>query len=361
MPQRRLRQTNDRAFCQLLVEHGPLTRRELARATHLSAPAATKIVNRLLADGIVTQRGEVDNGRPGPRAEVFEIAPELALTTAVEVHAREIVVRHHNLAQPEPGPVHSLALDRDDDLADQVVAAARYGADPSRFRHHGVCIAVPGVLDPATADVARAIGLEQWSRGDTARIQHALGRLVSFENDVNLHAVAERLMGAARNIDDFVLVSYGAGIGAAVVMDGRVRTGAHGAAGEISMLPTRNDLVHYLEVAQAWSGKQDLVFDPVDWASRIQDQPADWDAVAEAISRALVSLTLLVDPQAIVLAGRMARSGGEHLRGLVERRLAAQLAWHNPDVLLSRLDEHPVLAGALARAQVSTLDSITTA
>ena len=57
------------------------------------------------------------------------------------------------------------------------------------------------------------------------------------ENETNLAALAEQRLGVARDRDSFVLLWLGAGVGAAVVLDGRLRRGASGGAGEIGFLP----------------------------------------------------------------------------------------------------------------------------
>ena len=57
------------------------------------------------------------------------------------------------------------------------------------------------------------------------------------ENDVNLAAVAEREVGRAVGVDDFVLLWADEGLGAAIVIDGRLHGGATGGAGEVGFLP----------------------------------------------------------------------------------------------------------------------------
>lgn len=344
-PQARLRTRNDRAFAQVLLLAGGLTRRQLASSTGLSTPAATKIVNRLRADGVVELDGARDTGRPGPRADLVRLATGLGLATGIEVRPHELRVMHRPLDDPAPDEVHEVPLDPTVDLVTQLQQALELGAGAQPHRHRTVCVAAPGVLDPETADVFRDSGLAQWKPGHSRRISDALGCPVEFENDVNLHAVAERTLGAAGDLDDFLLASYGMGVGAAVVMDGRVRRGAHGAAGEVGLLPTGAGSTHYLDVAGTWLDEED----------RPLAEPP-WPTVAAAIGQGLASAVLLVDPAAIVLAGPLCLRGGRELRDLVARHLEASLPWHIPEVRLSALGEDAVLLGARLRAQSRLLD-----
>jgi predicted NBD/HSP70 family sugar kinase len=62
------------------------------------------------------------------------------------------------------------------------------------------------------------------------------GALTAIENDVNAGAVAEGRWGAGRGIDDFMYLAIGTGIGAGLVLDGRLYRGARNLAGEIGHL-----------------------------------------------------------------------------------------------------------------------------
>jgi predicted NBD/HSP70 family sugar kinase len=56
---------------------------------------------------------------------------------------------------------------------------------------------------------------------------------VTLENDINLAALGERWMGVARDIDDFVFISVGTGLGAGLVLGGELHRGHNGAAGAL--------------------------------------------------------------------------------------------------------------------------------
>jgi len=82
-----------------------------------------------------------------------------------------------------------------------------------------------------------APNLQSASGADLAVVMTArLGRAVELANDADAAAVAEHRLGAARGIDEFVMVTLGTGIGGGVVSEGRLVRGAHGFAGEIGHL-----------------------------------------------------------------------------------------------------------------------------
>ncbi|GAB3889740.1 hypothetical protein GCM10027612_32690 [Microbispora bryophytorum subsp. camponoti] len=116
-------------------------------------------------------------------------------------------------------------------LVHAAVMKACRSAKVALSRLRGVVIGTPGVVDPRTGDVRFSFDLPQWHEGIHEALARDLRRDVTIENDVNLAAIAERAKGSAREVDDFVLVWVGRGIGLAVVLGGRLHRGRSGSAG----------------------------------------------------------------------------------------------------------------------------------
>lgn len=102
-----------------------------------------------------------------------------------------------------------------------------------------ITVGVPGTVDPATGRIRLAYNLPDLSGvilgNDLQRDWPEATVLV--ENDVNLAAVGEQWRGCAVDIPNFVAISVGTGIGAGVIIDGKILRGRTGAAGEIAYLP----------------------------------------------------------------------------------------------------------------------------
>jgi len=106
----------------------------------------------------------------------------------------------------------------------------------SGFADLPVGIGVPGMLS-RDGTLVFAPNLQSASGADLATVMtERLGRRVELTNDADAAAVAEHRMGAARGIDEFVMVTLGTGIGGGVISEGRLVRGAHGFAGEIGHL-----------------------------------------------------------------------------------------------------------------------------
>jgi glucokinase len=108
------------------------------------------------------------------------------------------------------------------------------GADPLAL---GVGSA--GVIDPARGVVVSATDvLAGWAGTDLrGRLAAELGLPVAVDNDVHAHALGETWRGAGRDVRDLLFVAVGTGIGASLVLGGRIHRGAHSVAGHAGHLP----------------------------------------------------------------------------------------------------------------------------
>ena len=162
------------------------------------------------------------------------------LTVGVDVGGSKVLAV---LADAE-GAVHAEARHATpphEDAPGVVVADTVAGAIDDLSREAGraldglpVGVGLPGMLD-RDGVLAVSPNLPSASGADMAAVLAARlgGRAVVLANDADAAAVAEHRLGAARGVDEFVLVTLGTGIGGGLVVDGRLLRGAHGYAGEI--------------------------------------------------------------------------------------------------------------------------------
>jgi len=105
-----------------------------------------------------------------------------------------------------------------------------------------VGVSAPGPLDPVAGVVRDAPNLPGWHEVPIrARLERALGRPVRLENDANAAALAEWRFGAGRGSTAFAFLTMSTGVGAGLVLDGRLYRGARYGAGEIGHVPVVPD------------------------------------------------------------------------------------------------------------------------
>jgi predicted NBD/HSP70 family sugar kinase len=233
-----LRELNDRAALELLLTEGPMTRAQLGEHTGLSKVTASQLLGRLEERGLVEVAGELAGGR-GPNAALYAVVPSSAYVAGLHVELDEVSA---GVADVTGRVVSEVSVDPNgsDDPVQLVrgavaTACGAAGISPEALR--AFVIGTPGVLDPRTGDLRLVVNLPAWHEGVHEALSADLGRPVTIENDVNLAAMAERSVGAALGVEDFVLVWIGVGLGLATVLGGRLHRGVGGAAGEIGYLP----------------------------------------------------------------------------------------------------------------------------
>ncbi|KND45539.1 MULTISPECIES: ROK family transcriptional regulator [Streptomyces] len=400
-----LRAMNDRAALDLLLEHGPLSRTRLGKLTGLSKPTASQLLARLEAAGLVVATGTGTEGsgtggpgesgsgagRPGPNAQLYAVDPTAAYAAGLDVTPERVLAAVADItgrtvgefAVPTPGrrPAEPVVHQVTTALDGAVKAAGLVRADVRRL-----VIGTPGAFDPGTGRLRYASHLPGWhSPALLDALAAALPMPVEYENDVNLAALAEQRLGAARGHEDFVLLWNEGGLGAAVVLGGRLHRGFTGGAGEVGFLPVPGvPLVRQVTKANS-GGFQELAGSQViprlarelgitdipdgpyaEVAAALVARAATVDSgphrrllatYATAVATGLAALVSVLDPELIVLSGSALASGGEPLRALVAAELG-ELAASRPRLVLGDVLEHPVLRGALESALATTRDEV---
>jgi predicted NBD/HSP70 family sugar kinase len=379
-----LRAMNDRAALDLLLEHGPLSRTRIGELTGLSKPTASQLLARLETAGLVVATGTTA-GRPGPGAQLYRVNPDAGYVAALDVTPERIVAAVADVAGELRGrhtvPTKARSASRTVGHVVEAVAGAARAAGIDRSRLDQVVVGVPGAFDPVTGRLRYAGHLPGWHAPTLlGELREVLGAPLAVENDVNLAAVAERSAGSAAGCDDFVLFWAEEGIGAAIVLGGRLHRGATGGAGEVGYMPLPGaSLLHDVGRANT-GGFQELAGgaavlelaglngirarSPREAVARAvaggADGAAVLDELATRLATGLAALVAVLDPQLVVLSGGVATAGGEGLRRRIEERLH-QLAIPRPRLLLSTVGADPVLHGAvqwaLSRARETIFDT----
>ncbi|MET8139853.1 ROK family protein [Sphaerisporangium sp. NPDC005288] len=229
-----------------------------------------------------------------------------------------------------------------------------YGAPSIHGAPSGIGLAVPGLVNTDTALYSANIGWRDVPATDFT----SLDVPIRLGHDVRTAGLAERILGAGRSEPDFLFLPIGTGIAGASIVHGEPYGGSGGWGGEIGHIPVFPDgercacgqigcLETYASaasVARRYSerlsraasvrpstppptGAGPAAEDVVALAMRGDPHAsAVWDEALEALSIALASYTLLLDPSSIVIGGGLAEAGAALFDPLGER-LQSRLAF----------------------------------
>jgi len=368
---RLLRSMNERVLLEHLRHNGPISRAQLARATGLSKPTVSQALANLERAGLVRPVGQAGSERGGRQAILYEPDPTAGYVVGLDIGrswvrvavadlASTIIARceERNLAQS----VASL-VDLTVEIARRAVDAA--GISPSQVVH--TVIGTTGVYDAASGHLLFAPNLpREEQNGLVPMLRNAFGSSLTVENDANLAALGERMFGNGTNVETFVFLMVGTGIGMGIIINGNLYRGAHGASGEVAFLPfgpaasTDIDVKGrgMLEEAAAANGiiRTALTIgmsSPLS-ARQIFDAARAGDKLALAVveqegqylARAVASIAAILDPALIVLGGGIGRNL-DLLVAPLERQLHA-ITPLRPPIVASQLGEDVILLGAIA-------------
>jgi glucokinase-like ROK family protein len=376
-----LREHNLLRVIDVLLERGVASRADIARHTGLSRTTVSSLIADLSDRGLVTERsGTTDSQRDaaGAGRPPVLLALDRSAGAAIGIdfghsHLRVALadLSHTVLAEAERAlDVDGSAgegLDAAADLVHEVLADAGVPRD----RVINVGMGIPGPINHRTGIVGSTTILPGWA--DVAvgqEMEHRLGLPVVVENDANLGALGEALFGAGRDAQEIVYLKVSSGIGAGMIVGGRIHHGAGGTAGEIGHVLVNED-GHVcrcgnrgcLETVAATRGLleqlsrthgTDLTIEDVIGLARGGD-PGCRRVIADAghhIGQAVAMLCNLLNPARIIVGGDLSAAEElllDPLRGAL-RRYAIPSAAEDVVISTGSLGEQAEVRGAVALA-----------
>jgi predicted NBD/HSP70 family sugar kinase/putative N-acetylmannosamine-6-phosphate epimerase len=249
-----------------------------------------------------------------------------------------------------------------------VARDCRVSAEAASLPVSTIGVATAGWVDPHHGAVVYATeNLPGWTGAKIrSELEHSTGLPVAVENDANALGIAEKHYGCARQVDDFVCITLGTGVGGACYFGGHLHRGAHfmgNGLGHINLehdgLPCtcgqRGCLEVYSNAAALvrYAGGEFSTAEAVIQACNAGD-PVARQAIrlyATYLARGCTTLIQLLDPELIVVSGGIAQNNPALLNDLDEFLNAQGRPWRPPPrVAVSPLGNHGGVLGAAALA-----------
>jgi glucokinase len=371
-------EVNEFLVLDLVRDRGETTRPEIARELGLSASSVSRIVGRLIRSGLIAESAGSTEVPGRPRARIVfnhragcVIGVDLGGTKCQAALADLSGTILHEIRRPthgdaEPYPTLLGAI------RDLLAEAHRRGLPVL-----SVAVGVPAILDAASGVAVSGPNVQWEDFAIVPRLAADVGVPVIVENDVNLAALAHAWRGDGRRASDFVTISIGTGIGAAVVANGRLVKGRRNGAGEIGYLTLSASRLHrplaggvgdFEERASgpgiarraaerlASSSQPSRLRSTEVTPAAVFRAAAHGDEVAQQVieetlddvALALIAVASLLDPEVIIIDGSVGRSLEPYLDRL-SQRITARL-WSAPRLAVSSLGSDSTVIGAVAAA-----------
>jgi glucokinase-like ROK family protein len=343
-----MRGINRSAILELIRGNGPISRPQIADELQVSLPTVKRIVDDLIEEKLVRPTGQKE-WSGGRKRSLLEFNGAEHLVLGIDLGGTKIYGAVANLN----GEIlyetnfthHQCQAEESFQMLCEVVENLLESALKPGYKINGIGIGVPGMLDPNSGIVKFAPSLEWDNFPLLKRLSERFDYPIVLENDVNLAALGELWFGARGEEQDLVLIAIGTGIGAGIVINGMVYSGAHHMAGEIGyLLPDRSHLGKsypgfgaFEQLASGtgiaerardhWQGERtqeqldtltsEDVFDAArrqePWATQILDETVDY------LAQAVAAITLIFDPDVIILGGGVSRSDDLLIEPILKR------------------------------------------
>ena len=241
-----LRELNRLRVIDALRQRGTASRSEIARQTGLSRTTVTTLVNDLQARGLVVEQPLVHTMGRGRPPTLLRLDPSVGAVVGIHFDHRHLRVAVADLSSTvlaEQWQDHDVdraaeeALDAAAELVDVVLAEA--GIERSRVVGAGVALSGPVSRDGTVGSTVILPGWEGMNAVD--ELTRRLDLQVAVDNDANLGALAEVSFGAGRGMSDVIYVMVSSGVGAGIVIDGRLHRGVTGLGGEIGHVRVKTE------------------------------------------------------------------------------------------------------------------------
>lgn len=372
-----LRQLNRQRILAAVRELDVASRADLERLTGLSRGTVASIVSDLRREGALKLSYGPDAGAKasamGRPPTLLTLAAPAGLAIAVDIgHAdvrvavgdAEGIIAQERFRELRGRPSGREMLDAAAALVAEVAQAQHLSARDVRAATIGLATPLDVTGRPvgrrfAGLDLAASAGLS------------ALTDQVVVRNDADLGALGEMAFGAARDLRDFIFVKMSHGLGAGLVLGGRLYRGSAGLAGDIGHVRVREDgevcLCGNRGCLETLVSTRSLLaaLQPAHPARRLSLRDLtrlvnDGDPGAErlvndaarAVGRTLADIVNVLNPRAIVVGGSLGALGEPVLSGLRETvwRYSQPVAAANLAVLQGRLGERAEVLGGIAVA-----------
>lgn len=224
-----------------LLRSRPVSRSQIAQRTNISAATVSRAVDLLIEDGLVHEVSSVVTESRGRRPVLLDFVADTVLVAGIDLGAastRMVITDFVGTTlwqRITPTPTTARA----EELARWVTAELTTEAGALFSRVRFIDVGLPGAVNRAERTVSNAPNLPAVEDpGFIPALERELALPLGFDNDVNYALLGEMRFGSAHGHSTAAMLSLGAGLGAALAIDGTILHGNRGLVGEFGALPS---------------------------------------------------------------------------------------------------------------------------
>ncbi|MCX2740382.1 ROK family transcriptional regulator [Pontibacter anaerobius] len=224
-----------------LYVKGARTNADICSRFNISSPTSMGLLGELISEGLVEKQG-LGKSVGGRKPDLYGLRNSSLFVLSIDMDrfSTRMAIMDNNNNQVTPVQTYSYTLPEDlsglDTLCGWVkdlISAS--GIDQQRLV--GIGVSMPGLVASKEGDSRTYLRTDVLEESLQEVLSHKLGKPVFIQNDVKSAALAELRFGQAKGRQDVLVISIDWGVGTGVIMDGRLRGGSLGFAGEFGHIP----------------------------------------------------------------------------------------------------------------------------
>lgn len=315
-----LKNRNRGLTLQLIASGQQLSRADISKRIGLTKMTVTNIVNELIAAGYVEEKNIAEKSAVGRNPVLLDIAPHAPKALGVYLSRESISVILTDLKlQVLDSRTSKLRDETNESLKKKLLRLIHKVAASTSDPLIGIGVSTIGPLDANNRILLNPTNFFGISNFPIAAILEKTFELPIFvNNDMNAAALAERLYGFGRPLENFIYLGLSNGVGSGIISGGHLFRDNNGSVGEIGhtcinfqgpacTCGNRGCLEAYvnmpviLEKLKQASGLEKITYDDFTLLMRHPDGDAIFQDMVEKLSVALVNVVNLLDPQCIII------------------------------------------------------------
>ncbi len=319
---------NERIVLDVIRRHEEISCANITRLTNLTAQSVSRIVSSLLQRGFLIKGKAVVQGRGQP-SRLIRIFPEAVHTFGISIMTDAVSGSIMNFSgkilELRTVPLSDPSLDGVLTTIEDLIGILRQEHNIKDESIFGVGVGITGYFTGKRLQINPPYPLKALAFCDIDIIlSNHLHLPVWLDNDGNAAALAENMVGAGLKYDTFGYIYFSKGLGGGLVVNGNVVRGGHGNAGEFAGILSGEDYEYRptIELLRREVNKHGKTFS--DLNEFLLSFDVNWPGVEEwmelikpRFQQIINSLTAVLDPEVIILGGRIPITLAEKLCDIV--------------------------------------------
>lgn len=364
---------NTLSILDIIREHSKISRVSLAKLTNQTPASITKITQKLILEGYIIEEGCLDStgGRP---AKLLGLSPSIGniISLYFAPDYLEVVLYSINMKilYREKSQIWINTREKISEIALKLIER---GKKASNGKILGIGIAVNGLVDSKNG-ISIYSPHYKWTNFDIKTyFEKALGCKIYIENDVRIMAIGEKNYGFGKNIENFILINIGNGVGSALYLNDSIYTGSHFGAGEFGHIPVDDchirckcgkvgcleTLISNTALEEDYLNKNLVSLGASEIYKKYANDEKDVVDLVEGLGKNLVKglipLVNIINPSSIIINGDISKAGKKFLTFLQEELNKKSFGNNNKLKLFYTTNEDSIVHMGCAELVLSNL------